>query len=75
MQTMTPAALIHTLTTTPLPASVQIAPGCVVVDVPKYIETNISRLESTSPRLRALALRALQRLAEIITADAGQSPA
>lgn len=67
---MTTADILRILTTTPLPASVEIASGCVVVDVQKYIETNISRLESTSPRLSALALRALQRLAEIITTNA-----
>lgn len=47
-----------------LPDSITLAPGVEVVDVAKYISTNLLHLDSPSPRLRALAEAALGELAE-----------
>lgn len=48
----------------PLPeAPYALHPHLLVLDLPAYIDLNITRLESTSARLRRLAFQALDQLA------------
>lgn len=61
--------LIAMLTTYDIPAEIELGPGMIIVDVPKYIDTNMNRLSSGSARIRALALQALVDLAQAINAQ------
>ena len=47
-----------------LPAEMSLGPGVHITDLPRFVDTQIERLESGPPMLRRLAFGALATIAE-----------